>query len=77
MILLDLNPVQYKKAISRILRFWFIMKISDHFLFLYFFNLHSILHLQFIKCFFFTCFCLLFFHKSFFFAGGGMVGPGR
>ena len=36
-ILLDLDPVRYSKAVCRILIFWLIIIISDHFLFLYFF----------------------------------------
>ena len=43
-ILLDLNPVQYRIAVCRILIVWFSMIISDHFLlFPYLFNLQSIL----------------------------------
>ena len=48
-----------KETVCRILRFWLIIKFSDHFLFQYIFNLHSILHLQFLHLFlnasFFTC----------------------
>ena len=40
-----------KEAVCRILRFWFIMKFSNHFLFPYYFNLHSILHPQFLHLF--------------------------
>ena len=45
------SDLKKKEAVYRILRFWFIMKFNDHFLFPYFFNLHSILHTHFLHLF--------------------------
>ena len=56
-ILLDLNHVQYRIVVCRILIFKFIMTISDHFLFLYIFNVQSIVNFSFL--YYFKVFSLL------------------
>ena len=52
-ILLDIDPVQYSKAVCRILRFWFIMKVVSV---LYYssFNPTSSIFAFILNAFFFT-----------------------
>ena len=54
----DVNSVWYRNAACKDFNFWFIMIISDHFLFPYFFNVLQILHFDFLTFFSFVCLCV-------------------